>query len=139
VRAYSATAGDICCRRSSSLNATFWTSAGEGVVFDFGAEVVHLGGRGIAFAQLALNRSDLFPQIEIPLAFGHAGGNLVLDLGADGEHLDFAIHQGLKPAEAFLDVVDLEQVLPLFEAQVHVGRHEIGQGAGRLGVHAGDF
>ena len=72
--AYSATAGDICCSRSSSLRATFLHFLGQRILLDLLAQGVDLGGGGIAFAQFALDGAHLLAQEEIALALGHAAG-----------------------------------------------------------------
>src|SRR6266498_3043402 len=121
------------------LQGDFAHFLGQRLFFDLNAQVVDFGGNGIGFAQLALDGADLLAQEEIALAFGHAAGDFVLDLGAERGDFQLAIEQRLETIQAFFDVRDLEETLALFQAQVKVGRDQVGQVSPCFGVEGGDL
>jgi hypothetical protein len=103
---------------------------GQGTLFDLLAQRIDFGGGGIRFAQFPLNGPHLLAQEKIALALGHAGADVILDLGTEAQHFQFAIHQRAQAFETLLDVVHLQQVLALLEVEIEVGGDEVGQAAG---------
>ena len=80
---------------------------GKPIFLDLIPQIVRFGHDRIGFPQLALDRADLFAQIKIPLALGHARVDIILNLRAEVEHFQFALHQRLQPQQPFLDVINL--------------------------------
>ncbi len=137
--AYSATAGDIWLSRSSSLSATFCASSGNGFSSSCLRSAGDFRGGGIAFAQFALDGAHLFAQEKIPLRLRHRIRDVVLNLRADLNDLEFAVEQRAKLLQPFAHVVRFQQMLPIFETEIQVRRDQIAQRPGHLGVDRRDL
>ena len=108
-------------------------------LFNLFAQGVCFGRGGIGLAEFALNGADLLAEEEIALAFAHGGGDFLLDFRSERQHFEFAAHEGQQAAQALLDHVCFQQMLAFLEAEVEVGRDEVGQFAGMLGVERRHF
>jgi hypothetical protein len=87
VTVYSAAAGDIFDRRSSSRMASFLTSSACRP-FDLLAQLAALALLVVALAQLLLDRLHLLAQVVLALVLLQLGLDLALDLVADLEHFE---------------------------------------------------
>ena len=86
----------------------------------------------IAIAQFILDRLELLAQEDLLLAvtelFLHFGLEIVLSL----DDLQLPLHVNQHPTQPLLDGQDFEQLLTLFERNVDITRHQVGQATGIL-------
>ena len=100
---------------------------GQLVFLDQQPQVVHLARPRLALAQLALDGPHLLAQEKFALALGHRTGDVVLNLRADVQHLDLAPEQRQQPRQPRLDPGHLQQLLPLLEIEIEIGRDQVRQ------------
>ena len=114
---YSAAADGRRSSLVSSLRAAFSHLLGQVLPVDLLAQLVDLGLLVVALAELLLDRLQLLPEEELPLALVDLAGDLRLDLRAELRHLDLAPEDLSDPAQPLLHVGRLEQLLPLLRLQ----------------------
>ena len=136
---YSAAAGGVCWRRSSSCSATLRLLGGHRRLLDFFAQRFDFVGVRVGFAQFALDGAHLFAQEKVALRFGDGRGDVVLDFGTERQDFVLAVEHGRQQCRPFFDGNGFEQLLPVFEAEVQIGGDEVGEMAGVFGVERGDF
>ena len=96
--------------------------------FDLLAQLFHLDGLFVAFAQLALDSFELLAQEVLALHFFDLRAGLVLDLLANLEHFDLAGENVDELMQLFFGRIDLEQLLGV--RQIHA--LEVGNGVDGL-------
>ena len=94
-------------------------------------ELRDLGALAVAFAELALDRGHLLAQQHLALAFVERGLGLLADLVRQPQDLDPSRQQPRHPIEPGDDVDGFQDLLLLFRLEVHIGRDQIGELAGR--------
>ena len=97
------------------------------------------GGTRIGLSQFALNRSNLLAQIELALVIGERGYDIILNLGTQPEHLQFAAQKRQQPHQSRFDGWDFEQVLAFFQAQIEIAGNQVRQAGRILGVQCRHF
>ncbi len=125
---YSAAAGDILERRSSSRRASFLTSSDMPGLLDLLPELVELPLLVVSLAQLLLDGLHLLAEVVLALVLLELGLDLALDLVADLEDLEVLGQDLVDALEADLHVQDLEELLLLGRAQgLEAPGDEVGQ------------
>ncbi|OQB89776.1 MAG: hypothetical protein BWX84_02267 [Verrucomicrobia bacterium ADurb.Bin118] len=112
---------------------------GQRGFFQLLAQRPQFAAAAFPFAQLALDRAQLFPEKIIPLRFGNGRGHFRLDFRTEREDLLLAIEQGQQGIEPLLDRGGFEQFLPFGEVQVEVDRHQVAEVSGVFGVQRGNL
>ena len=134
---YSAAAGCILPRRSSSRSASFLTSSGMPAASILSRSSVVLALLVVALAQLLLDRLDLLAQVVLALALLQLVLHLVLDLAAHLEHLEVAQQGLVHLAKPLADVEHFEDFLLLHGVErLQAAGDEVGEAARLLDVAA---
>jgi hypothetical protein len=94
-------------------------------------QLLDLGGRALALAELLLDRPQLLAQDVLALAALDRVLGLLADVARDLEHLDPVAEQLDDPVEAALQVDGLEDLLLLLDLEVHEARDQVGADRGR--------
>ena len=106
---------------------------------DFFAQRPGFAAAGFAFAQFALNGAQLFAQEKVALRLGDGRRNVVLNFGAERQHLVLAVEHGQQFLQTLADGNGFQQLLPVFEAEIQIPGNEVGEMAGMFGVQRRDF
>ena len=92
------------------------------------AQLVDLGLGLVGLAQLVLDGLELLAQEVLALGLVHLRLDLVLDLGAQLQHFQLAVHERGQPAQPLGEVDLLEQLLLVLGLEAHGGGDEVAQG-----------
>ena len=133
---YSAAAGDILERRSSSRRASFLTSSGMPAFSIFSRSSLYSRCWSSPSPELLLDGLHLLAQVVLALVLLQLGLDLALDLVADLEHLEVLDQHLVEPLQA-RPARRGSRASPASAAVVRrgqAGRDEVGQAAGLLDV-----
>ena len=112
---------------------------GQVRLLDLLAQFVGLRLGLVHLPQLVLDGFELLAQDVLPLALVHLGLDLVLDLGAQLQHFQLAVHEGGEAAQALGEVDLFEKFLLVLGLQAHGRRDEVAQCRGVVDVGCGQL
>ena len=117
-------------RRLSCFSVSFSTFSGIFGVCDPLAKLSDFFRAFIEFAQLFLNRFELFAQEVFALGLVHLALGLGLDLLLHGEDFDFLAEDLADMPEAFDRIDDLQDCLGDLDLEAEIGRDHVGKPSG---------
>ncbi len=97
-------------------------------------QLVDLGLGLVRLAQLVLDGLELLAQEVLALALVHLRLDLVLDLGAQLQDLQLAVHEGGEAAKPLGYLHLLQQLLLVLGLEAHGGGDEVAEGRGVVDV-----
>ena len=124
---YSAAAGGRLLEPVQLAQHRLLDVLGQVLLADLLTQLVDLGLLVVGLAELLLDRLQLLPEEELPLALVDLAGDLRLDLRAELRHLDLAAEDQRDPAQPLLDVGRLEQLLALLGLQPQRRGDQVGE------------